>query len=85
MALKVRHAREVKEDSAEDVAALTHAMHEHRAAREDAETKLAHERQVGRLAELCGCCIVILKHICSLLRARPLQTGALNVGKHKEF
>ena len=47
MALKVRHAREVKEDSAEDVAALTHAMHEHRAAREDAETKLAHERQVG--------------------------------------
>ena len=47
MALKVRHARELKEDCAEDVAALTNAMHEHRAAREDAETKLAHERQVG--------------------------------------
>ena len=47
MSLAVRRARELKEDSAEDVAALTAAMHEHRAAREEAETRLAHEREVS--------------------------------------
>lgn len=47
MSLAVRHARELKEDSAEDLAALTAALHEHRATREEAETRLAHERQVS--------------------------------------
>ena len=47
MSLKVRAARELKDDNEADLAALTAAMHAHRAEREEAEAQLAHEREVA--------------------------------------
>ena len=47
MSLRVRAARDLKDDCAEDLVTLAAAVHEQRAQREDAEAQLAHEREVA--------------------------------------